>query len=867
MKFSIRIKFFVVLLAFSLGPMLISRTLMGRQAGNMAGEISGTTHEEMLQIIRADLENNAVNFLKYIGSRGQSMSLAVQLLAHQAETALRTTRVPPSNELYFASNFSSGGKAPEDTAPSEVYGRKIRGGRTMPLDVSMEHPAFRFPFSGNDARQPEQAHRLTAVIPVIREAMIELNLGAPWFNVGLESGVFMTYPGHGFFPMHYDHRNQKWYTSARLVTHETAWTTPAMDPATRQAVVTVSYPIRDEDGEFLGAASLDVPISRIINEVSLKSRWSEQIESFLVYYEPENDDHQTRLRILAQDAYDEGNRRHWMTDIEAETMRSDDPAAYAEFLKVLPTKASGVVKLPYKGRECFWAFAKNDDLYFFLIAPDSVVTELPDQMSSTVNSLFQQIRDISAIVSGVMLILVGFIAWFGSKAVTKPLLVMAGAAKRLAGGDMNVRLKMQTGDERDQLIEAFNDMVPKLREHLDMSRDFELAHEVQKLLLPRTEPDLPGYDIAGGIVFCEQTGGDYYDFIDVPNGDGRAMGVVLGDVSGHGISSALLMATARGQLHSLSRISLPPRERIQAINTVLCADMDGTGRFITMFYLRLSADSGIIRWVRAGHDPAIRFNPRTCEFSELGGEGLALGVTGDYVYEDYETILETDEVLVLATDGVWEARNENGEMFGKDRMLAIIKENAHKDAEGIRTALMQGVDAHQGDAQEDDIAVVVIRKVSDVPLHTISFQVTNKQKCFKCFQPKVEALGRKHDLPPKVVFHVTLVLDELITNIIDYGYADFDEHPIDVTISIQDKTLTIRIEDDAQPFNILEAPVPELDLPLDERNRQVGGLGVHLVKSMVHLINYERKDGKNILTLTKDLTQTCPTGESPEQGE
>jgi len=866
MKFSIRIKFFVVLIAFSLGPMLISRTLMGRQAGNMAEEISGSTHDEMLQIIRADLENNAVASLKFLDSRGQSMSLTVQLLARLAENALQSTEPPSQSELYFASNFSTGGKEPADTAPAAGYVYKIHGGTSIPLNVSLQNAAFRLPHDGSDPNRLDQAHRLNSIIPMVRDAFRELNLEAPWFNIGLESGVFLTYPGHGMFPMHYEHRNQKWYLRARDVTDKTVWTTPAMDPATRLAVATVSYPIRDKDGKFIGAASLDVPVSRIINEVSLKSRWSDQIESFLVYYDPENNEHESRLLIMAQDAYDEGKRRHWMADIEAETMNSGDPVAYAAFLKELRTKESGVVKLPHNGRDCFWAFARRDDLYFLLIAPDSVVTELPDQMSSTVNSLFQQIRDISAIVSGVMLILVGLIAWFGSKAVTKPMLVMAAAAKRLAAGDMTARINMRTGDERDQLINSFNEMVPKLKEHLDMSRDFELAHEVQNLLLPRSEPDLPGYDISGGIVFCDQTGGDYYDFIDVPNGGGRALGVVLGDVSGHGISSALLMATARGQLHSLSRVHLSPSERIQAINTVLCNDMDGTGRFLTLFYLRLGADSSSISWVRAGHDPAIRFNPNTCTFSELGGEGLALGVTGDYVYQDYEAELEPGEILVLATDGVWESRNAEGKMFGKERMLAIIRENAQKDAEGIRTALMQEVNAYQGNGQEDDIAVVVIRKVSDVSKHTIEFRVTNKQQCFKSFQAQVEELAREHDLPPKVAFHILLILDELVTNIINYGYADFHEHPIDITISIKNQTLTIRIEDDAQPFNILEAPAPELDLPLDERDRQVGGMGVHLVKSMVHLINYERKDDKNILTLTKDLAKTCPTSQGENNG-
>jgi anti-sigma regulatory factor (Ser/Thr protein kinase) len=201
-------------------------------------------------------------------------------------------------------------------------------------------------------------------------------------------------------------------------------------------------------------------------------------------------------------------------------------------------------------------------------------------------------------------------------------------------------------------------------------------------------------------------------------------------------------------------------------------------------------------------------------------------------------------------------------MFGKKRILAIIRESAHKSAGDIRQAVMDAVEGFQGNGQEDDIAVVVVKKeAGETPMarHSISFRMTNKENCFKCFQPKVEAFGMERGLHPKIVFHLTLVLDELTTNIISYGYADFDEHPIDVTIELEGDILTIRVEDDAEPFNILEAPEPELDVPLEDRLKPVGGLGIHLVKNMVHDIHYQREDGKNVLTLNKNISKThCP---------
>jgi sigma-B regulation protein RsbU (phosphoserine phosphatase) len=253
-------------------------------------------------------------------------------------------------------------------------------------------------------------------------------------------------------------------------------------------------------------------------------------------------------------------------------------------------------------------------------------------------------------------------------------------------------------------------MGPKLKERLHLRRDMELASEVQNLLLPKSTPDLSGFDLAGGIAYCDQTGGDYYDFIEFDADDSHGLAVVVGDVSGHGAASSLIMAEARGQLHALSGQSMTPKERIRTVNRFLSRDMDGTGRFLTLFYLRLIKDSGLVRWVRAGHDPAMRYNPATDEFGELGGDGLALGVLGDFEYEDYEAELASGEVVVICTDGVWEARNAEGVMFGKERILDLIRENAHTCCEEIRRAIMRSVDAYQGDGQVDDIAVVVIKK-------------------------------------------------------------------------------------------------------------------------------------------------------------
>lgn len=788
------------------------------------------------------------------------MRLATIGVAREVDGVVKKTPPADGPAPFLANDFGDPDLTPPDAARRQGYSRRTMGDGQQLIQVSFDHPTFHLP-AHVDARAVEpEMRRLLLAAPGIKTLFRNLPKAPFWINVAMESGVMMTYPGHGRLPLRYDARQQEWYKKAR--TSDSCQWFHSVDPASRFIVNKVAFPLRDPAGRFLGAVSIDLPAHSMMPDEKLEARWGGEVRTFLVERIPEGQPTDKGLPILVQLEPNEKGRRHWMSSVQQARLVFDEPVGYEILLHALDTRESGVVDVSFNGEPSLCAFASTATMSFLVIAPKTVAAKLPDEVASSLQGLFSEMRLLSSIISGVMLVITGLIAWFGSRAITKPIFSIVDVAQRLTRGDFDARIDHRTGDERDDLIRSINEMGPKLKELVHLNRDMEVAQEVQRLLLPGAEPELAGFDISGGILYCDKTGGDYYDFLKVCRREPPCMAVVVGDVSGHGIPSALVMAAARGQLHTLSDIEMAPHERVGAINRVLARDLDGTGRFLTLFYLQLTAGSNLVRWVRAGHDPAIRYTPDADEFGELHGEGLPLGVVEDYAYATGEAALAEGEVLVMATDGVWEARNGDGEMFGKKRMLAIIREKAHKSAEDIRLAMMAAVEAFQGNGQEDDIAVVVVKKGTggtSMARHSISFRMTNKENCFKCFQPKVEAFGNEHGLHPKIIFHLTLVLDELITNIISYGYADFDVHPIDVTIALQGDRLTIRVEDDSEPFNILEAPEPELDLPLDERAKPVGGLGIHLIKNMVHNIHYKRENGKNVLTLHKDIGKThCP---------
>jgi len=244
-----------------------------------------------------------------------------------------------------------------------------------------------------------------------------------------------------------------------------------------------------------------------------------------------------------------------------------------------------------------------------------------------------------------------------------------------------------------------------------LRHSLELAREVQQQLLPRDNPVVAGLDVAGRSIYCDETGGDYYDFIPLKQDETKNLAVVVGDVSGHGISSALIMATVRASLRQ--RLSLPGSTSriISDVNHQLADDVQDSGQFVTLFFLVVDPVGRVLKWVRAGHDPAIYYDPAIAQIEELAGDGMALGVDPDAQYAVNEKgNFNRGSITVLGTDGIWESRNSSGEMLGKEVISEIIRENASRSASEILEAVITRIRKFQkGMESEDDLTLVVVK--------------------------------------------------------------------------------------------------------------------------------------------------------------
>jgi len=288
------------------------------------------------------------------------------------------------------------------------------------------------------------------------------------------------------------------------------------------------------------------------------------------------------------------------------------------------------------------------------------------------------------------------------------------AADKVARGDYHQTLPVKTRDEVGELTLSFNTMIHQLKERMQMKEAMNLAMEVQQNLLPAEMPQVKGFDIAGKSIYCDETGGDLYDFLEVCCRNSDQIGIAVGDVSGHGISAALLMVTVRAFLRS--RVTQPGSlsEIINDVNRLVAHDTRETSQFMTLFYTEIDPSEKSISWIRAGHDPAMLYSPDSDTFVELKGAGMALGVDGGSEYQGQIIKgLSQGQVLLIGTDGIWETQNESGEMFGKDRLKALIRRYAHLSSKKMIISIIDELQAFRKSAKQDDDITLAVIKVDE----------------------------------------------------------------------------------------------------------------------------------------------------------
>jgi len=322
----------------------------------------------------------------------------------------------------------------------------------------------------------------------------------------------------------------------------------------------------------------------------------------------------------------------------------------------------------------------------------------------------------SAVITNVLIFIgVGIVlTMLVSRNLTMPLKEIIQTLSGVRNGHFDKKVQVTSNDEIGYTGDVINEMTAGLRERDRMRQSLGLAMDVQQHLLPRSNPRIEGLEIAGKSIYCEETGGDYFDYLGVGENVQGKIKVVVGDVSDHGIPSALLMTTARAFLRQRASRSGKLNQIVADVNRQISHDVEESGQFMTLFFCEIDGRNKTIRWVNAGHDPAVIFDPRNGDFGELSGHALPLGVSAKTAYQEYQRKILPAQIILIGTDGIWESQNARRQMFGKKRFRELIRAHARESAEAILNSVITGLDEFRHPLEkEDDVTLVVIKVASD----------------------------------------------------------------------------------------------------------------------------------------------------------
>lgn len=454
--------------------------------------------------------------------------------------------------------------------------------------------------------------------------------------------------------------------------------------------------------------------------------------------------------------------------------------------------------------------------------------------------------------------------FFVGRVVTKPIGKLAAFTKNITetGVFENQRISLKTGDEIEQLGNSFNYMLEKLENYIaNLSRvtaekerigaELDIAKNIQASMLPCIFPAFPErreFDIYATMDPAKEVGGDFYDFFMV---DERHLAIVMADVSGKGVPAALFMVIGKTLINDHTVPGKDLGEVFAEVNNMLC-ESNSEGLFITAFEGVLDLATGEFNFVNAGHEMPF--------ILKAGGEfesykirpGFVLAGMENMKYRAGSITLGAGDKIFQYTDGVTEATNSENKLYGMDRLKAALNSVKNAAPAEILGAVKADIDKFvSGAPQFDDITMLCLEykaKMGEGCVITVPAAAESIDKITEFINAELEKL----DCPKKTQKQIDIAADEIFSNIAHYAYESKDgSAEIRLEKSDNPKAVTLTFTDSGIPYNPLEKPDPDVTLSADER--EIGGLGIYIVKKTMDEVKYERKDGKNILSVTKYL--------------
>lgn len=415
-------------------------------------------------------------------------------------------------------------------------------------------------------------------------------------------------------------------------------------------------------------------------------------------------------------------------------------------------------------------------------------------------------------------------------------------------------LNIKTGDEIQTLSESIQTMEREINSYIDnlskitaekerIGAELDVATRIQANMLPSTFPAFPErfeFDIHAVMDPAKEVGGDFYDFFLV---DEDHFAMVMADVSGKGVPAALFMVIAKTLIKNSAQTMMSPKAILERVNKQLCENNDAE-MFVTVWLGILEISTGNLVAANAGHEyPVIKRANGNFELIK-DKHGFVLAGFEMSKYREYTIHLEKGDKLFLYTDGVPEATRADNELYGTGRMLDVLNENQNASPKELLSAVRSSIDAFVEDApQFDDITMMCFELKDNGAKKCISGSLSELQ--MEDVLAFAETFLADNDVPMGTAIKMNIAVDEIYSNIQQYSGAN----EVTITCSIGDNCVEFVFTDDGAAYDPLQKEDPDTTLALEER--EIGGLGIFMVKKSMDTMEYEYKDGKNILKVSK----------------
>ena len=401
-------------------------------------------------------------------------------------------------------------------------------------------------------------------------------------------------------------------------------------------------------------------------------------------------------------------------------------------------------------------------------------------------------------------------------------------------------------------LDALNEAYAIIKGQKDrMEAELNVGRDIQLSMLPTFEPDRAEFSVAATMKAAREVGGDFYDYFPIGP---QEYAFCVADVSDKGVASALFMSVTKALMKSRCSEDNSTASVVTWVNNEIADDNDSC-MFITLFIAILDTRTGVLRYTNAGHNaPYLKRVDGTVECINAK-HGPVIGAMEGIAYREDKLQMNPGDVMLLFTDGVTEAMNDGRELFGEQRLEAFLSSANEPVAEDIINGVQSAVEAFaDGAEQSDDITLLAFRYEADpetTTVHKLNIRIPNEHEAISEAALQFEDFAEEQGLSNADAMRVNLVFDEILSNIVSYAYQDDSPHEIAIDVELTPEKLLVMIEDDGIPFNPLAREDPDTGLSIEDR--EIGGLGIHLVKNVMDEATYRRQQDANVLTLSKNL--------------